>query len=270
MSTESAEPQRLTHPYRQIVRPGPEGHYTRSGCSAYIGDERYADEPRAFVRTYLLLEKDLHELFEFIEPADSNQAAYSMRTQILLTRACIEVEANAKSILAANKFDSIKQKDWTMRNAYFRLQASHHLAAYRVRIPDWRGAAQVRQPFKAWSGDEYAPLPWYRGYNRAKHDRAGALHEASFERLVDAVCGCLVLITAQFLNEDFSGASGMLLLDGPSDGFEESVSEYHLRVQPPDDFPEEEWYGFEGNAWRKLREEPDPFRRYDYDTVAGG
>lgn len=257
----------LPRPYRQIVRPGPDGSYKRSGCSAYIGDGRYRDgDPRAFIRAYLLLEKDLHELFEYIEPADANEPAFSMRCHALLTRACVEVEANAKSILRANKLDSIAVKDWNMRNAYFRLQASHHLASYRVKIPDWRGGSGVRQPFAAWGGSVFVSLPWYRAYNTTKHDRAGAFHEASFAAVVDAVCGCLVMITAQYLDEDFRGSSGYLLLDGPTDGFESSVSDY-LRVQLPDDFSETERYAFEGNAWANLADEPDPFDRFDFDAV---
>ena len=83
----------VTKPYYRTVRQLADGSYAHSGNGRYIEDARYANEPRRFTRAFLLIQKDLLELFNFIEPADQNLQTYSYKTHELLLRACIEIEA---------------------------------------------------------------------------------------------------------------------------------------------------------------------------------
>lgn len=66
---------------------------------AYIVDRSYAEFPEHYVRAFMLIQKDLQTLFEFIEPSDTNLVTYSHRTHALLIRTCIEIEANFKNLL---------------------------------------------------------------------------------------------------------------------------------------------------------------------------
>jgi hypothetical protein len=58
------------------------------------------------------MQKDLLELFDFIEPDDKNQDVYSYRIHARHMRAAIEVEANCKAILAEDGY--AKPSDWNM------------------------------------------------------------------------------------------------------------------------------------------------------------
>src|SRR5271165_1502201 len=53
--------------------------------------------------------------------------------------------------------------------------------------------------------------------------RFTAFSQATFEQMLDAVCGCLTILTAQFQHQDFSGQSGSLGTEGPGDGMEDAI-----------------------------------------------
>ena len=87
-------------------------------------DPRYAQDPEHYVRAYLLLQKDLEELFDYVEPSDQNLNCYSYRTHELLLRACVEVEANCKAILLENGYpkprDDMNRNDYIKHREWFR------------------------------------------------------------------------------------------------------------------------------------------------------
>jgi hypothetical protein len=62
----------------------------------------YAKTPEQYIRAFKILQKDFIELFDYIEPADRNNPAYSYRTHALLMRVCIEIDANFKAIFVEN------------------------------------------------------------------------------------------------------------------------------------------------------------------------
>lgn len=59
--------------YREIVA-GPNSGYSSWG---YIIDQEYAESPEHYVRAFLLLQKDIQTLFEYVEPSDQNLETYS-------------------------------------------------------------------------------------------------------------------------------------------------------------------------------------------------
>jgi hypothetical protein len=77
--------------------------------------------------------------------------------------------------------------------------------------------------------------------------------------MLDAVCGCVVILSAQFLGEDFSSQPSRLVTEGSNDGMEEAIGGY-FRVKYPQ-WPKSERYLFD---WRQLGKEPDPFLEYPY------
>lgn len=119
----------VSKPYRRTCRQFSDGHYTEGGRSMYIRHHRFAKSPGQYVRAFLLLSKDVHDLFDYIEPADKNLECYSYRIHALLLRTCVEVEANFRAILIEN--DYIKG-DMTMID-YRKVNVSHRFRRTRSR-----------------------------------------------------------------------------------------------------------------------------------------
>ena len=77
------------------------------------------------------------------------------------------------------------------------------------------------------------------------------------------MCGLVVLLSSQFLNEDFFPNVGCLALEGSPDGMESAVGDY-FRVKYPD-LDEKDRYDFE---WQKIKDNPDVIQCQDYNTMA--
>jgi hypothetical protein len=243
----------IMRPYRRNCRQFNDGSYANSGKSRYIEHPKYAKDPDKYIRPFLLIQKDLQKLFDYIEPSDTNLKCHSYRVHEILLRACIEVEANCKAILRENEYS--KGNNLDMRD-YVKINKSHRLSSYRVKIPYWDGTAGIRVPFNAWANNSL--LPWYQAYNSVKHNRHEDFKNASFEHATDAVCGLVVLLSSQFCTNDFGPSCGFLLLEGSN----QTIGDY-FQVEFPYDWPAEERYAFD---WNTLSQEPDPFQNFPYDS----
>ena len=129
---------------------------------------------------------------------------------------------------------------------YERIEKTHLLSCYEVKVPYWHGKKRFGRPFITWS--ENKKLPCYSAYNATKHDRYESFKEATFDNLIDACCSILVLLSAQFYTIDFVTGNSLLALGGPNDGMESAIGVY-FRVKFPNDWPEELRYDFN---WRDL------------------
>ena len=127
----------VMRPYRRTCQQFVDGKYTESGRWMYILHPKYAQSPEQYVRSFLLIQKDLQELFDYVEPADENLDSYSYRIQALLLRACIEVEANFKAIFKENRY-TVNERYWTIKD-YKKINTTHRLSSYQVAIPYWTG-----------------------------------------------------------------------------------------------------------------------------------
>ena len=94
----------LNRPYKRIIRQLKDDSYQNNGNGRYVEHPDYAESPQQYIRAFLLIQKDLHDLFDFIEPADKNLETFSYRIHELLVRTCIEIEANCKAILTENGY----------------------------------------------------------------------------------------------------------------------------------------------------------------------
>ncbi len=250
----------INRPYRRTCRQFVDGRYYEGGRWQYIIHPKFAQSPEHYVRAFLLLQKDLQDLFDFVEPADNNCPCYSYRIHSLLLRACIEVEANCKAILKENGYSKKKKGEdvYMNMNDYKKIDFTHRLSSYQVKVPYWNGIKGLRAPFLAWATGN--SLPWYDAYNATKHDRLYGFQIATFEHLIDACCGVLVLLSAQFGTNDFSPGTKRLALAGSNDGTESGIGDY-FRVKFPDDWPMNLRYEFD---WEILKHEQDPFQSFDY------
>lgn len=260
----------VTKPYILTVRPFKDGSYTGGAKDRYIHHVDYAQRPSNYIRSYLLLQKDLIELFNYIEPSDTNLQTYSFRIQELLVRTCIELEANFRAILELNEYSRAKQGKKLSIKDYYKINSSHYLSNYSVKLPYWSEnlITAIRTPFKQWGSPDNPESPWtlswYQAYNATKHDKANSLQLASFENLLDAFCGLVALITSQYLFEDFSPKPGALIINsGWNDGFDASIGDY-FRVALPRRIPVDERYDFD---WQTLAQESSPIQKFNYDTT---
>jgi len=245
----------IKKPFRRTVRQFKDGSYSEGGRWRYIRHSRFATEPEHYIRAFIVIQKDLIELFDFIEPSDTNLQCYSYRVHELFMRTCIEIEANFKAILSENGYT--RSGDWNMGD-YRKCEASHRLSSYEVKLPVWQGTQHTLRPFAAWASG--GSLGWYQDYNAAKHSRHGNFAKANFSNLLHAVAGLVSVLSAQFWTEDFSPSAGLLALEGSWDGLEGAVGGY-FRVKFPDDWPDPDRYEFD---WQTLEKDPDPFQSYSY------
>jgi|SRR5882672_2282579 len=248
----------VTKPYRRICRQFTNGSYSEGGRSKYIEHPKYAKSPEHYVRAFTVLLKDMQELFDYIEPADENLRCYSYRVHELLLRSCVEVEANCKAILTENGYTKVG--DMNMGD-YKKVNVSHRLSSYEVRMPFWHGKENMRKPFLPWATG--GGLPWYQAYNATKHDRHQSFSSATFEQMIDAMCGLVVLLSSQFYNRDFGPVDEAFLLEGGRDGMESSIGGY-FRIKYTSDWPPDDQYDFD---WQMLEKEADPFQEFDYSKI---
>jgi hypothetical protein len=248
----------VNRPYRRTCRQFVDGSYAEGGRWQYIVHPKFSQSPDHYVRAFLILLKDVQELFDYIEPADKNLVCYSYRIHSLLLRACVEVEANCKAILQENGYGRVG--DWNMTD-YKKIEKTHFLSSYEVKIPHWTGSSATRTPFATWSTG--GRLPWYQAYNTTKHDRHSAFEEATFLHLMDACCGLLVILSAQYWTIDFSPGNSLLASEGPGDGTESGIGGF-FRVKFPTNMPPDLRYDFD---WRRLQNDVDPFQSIDYSQV---
>lgn len=243
-------------PYRRTLRQHLDGTYAESGKWMYILHPRYAQSPSNYIRAFLLIQKDLIELFDFIEPADQNMPCYSYRIHALLLRTCVEVEANLRAILSENGYS--KQGNWNMKDDYSKVNESHRLSSYVVKIVNWHGECSERKPFVEWASA--GSLPWYSTYNSTKHNRHEKFSEATFDSLVTAVSGLAALMAAQFYNHEYSFGGTLLCDSGVDDGFDSGIGDV-FRIRFPNDWLMEERYEFN---WQEMENDPDPFQSFAY------
>jgi len=167
------------------------GYY---GVDEYIKDPKYAEKSWEYIKAFELIQKDLINIFDFIEPSEENLTCYSFRIHELFLRSCVEIEANFKAILKANSYVKKKEEYWNMGD-YEILANTHNLASYTVKVPYSHDVWATRKPFAEWPNEK---LPWYGGYNAIKHSRVEHFTQSNLGNLLDAVCGLLVILSAQF------------------------------------------------------------------------
>jgi hypothetical protein len=245
----------VTKPFFRTSRQLVDGSYENAGHGRYVSDPRFAISGPQYVRAFLLIQKDLLELFDYIEPSDQNLECYSYRIHELHIRACIEIEAQCKAILLENNYvNPNKSPEWWNIADYRELNATHHLSTYQIRMPLWHGSKNVRKPFDAWTN--LGSLTWYQAYNEAKHDRHNNFPKSNFEALISSVSGLVALLSAQFIRFDFQPGVLGIGYGAPDDGFQTAIGGY-FHVKFPDDWPSDDRYSFD---WETLQVDLNPFQ----------
>jgi len=249
----------VNKPYKRTIRQLVDDSYSNSGNSDYIDHHDYAKSPEKFIRSFLLIQNDIKKLFEYVEPVDKNKEAYSYRIHELFVRVCIEVEANCRAILCENGYK--KEAKYLNMGDYRLIEKTHRLSKYKVVLPRWEGKLGSYNPFREWAKEE--ELHWYDHYHSIKHDIHTNFKHANIKNLIEATCGLVALLSAQFLNKDFSSEPGSLEIENLSDGMKSSVGGYFLVDYP--DWDRKDRYNFE---WQSIKNEPNIIQCHDYNSMA--
>jgi hypothetical protein len=146
----------------------------------------------------MALRYQLELIFRAVHPAPANFGAFGHDIRNLLILAATEVEAHWKGILAANGVRANNTHD------YVKLADVLQLGAYGIRLPFYPWLDVVK-PFEVWrpSTTPTRDLGWYDAYQAVKHDRENHFERATLINAIHAVCGCAVLLFAQFGTHGF-------------------------------------------------------------------
>lgn len=181
------------------------------------------------------LREQLERIFRVVQPAPQNFDAYGHEIRNLLLLAATEVESHCKGVLKANG----RIADNT--NEYVKLAAAMKLDEYAVRLPFYPWLDPVR-PFQGWSHlDPTKSLPWYAAYHAVKHNRESEFEKGTLLRALEGVCGCAVMLFAQFGTHGFHYReqinSFFELAEAPKWDVSEVYAQPHAVIQVPKPYP---------------------------------
>jgi hypothetical protein len=254
----------LEKPYYRCYRPN-----IKETNLEYLRDNRNVKNPHDYIRKLEILYSQLEKIFEYVEPEDSNGDTYSIQLSSMLLDICTTIEANFRSIMDKNGYKKNPNishekdiKSWNI-NDYYKVNISHHLSSYEIKIPFWKGINNIRKPYEIWESSKNSPQ-WYQSFNHVKHNMIDKFSEATLNNVIDAFCGLVVLISAQFFDEE-------ILIDNQATvfgnyGYTEE-REYRDSIKTPfllkfpTDWSEDEKYDFE---WKDIKDEKASFEKYPY------
>ena len=255
----------LAKPYYRIARP-------KAFIPNYVMDFRYAPDRRQLSRAYINIEKELRNIFNYVEPDESNLKTFSFELYSLLLRACTEVELNCKLIMEANGATP-QGRHFTM-NDYKKIEKASQLSKYTVKFRNWRqrntSSGELEYlprefcPFQNFAPAINKSPDWYEDYNLVKHNREKNLEKANLENCMNAVAGILILLYSQFGSQciETYGIGGIAW---------NTIGAYELHfdadvifsIYPPQvtDWPDDELYDFK---WEDISSDSQPFDRFQF------
>lgn len=242
----------LSSPYYRIYRKNLFGKNTDD---QYCLDKRYADDRFVLCNAFRIIEEDLREIFEFIEPTEKNGNIYSHRLFELLMKCATEVENNCKNILVANGYR--KANDLNIKD-YFKVEKATNLSKYKIRLNIWSPKPRIFQPFKAWM-NTYA-LTWYQHYNNVKHSRSTCFQEANLVNVLNAATAVMGLLFAQFHNFAFNPYHDNNSYNIDSAGFL-STDDSLMSIKPYENWSKKKSYNFD---WNTVKMTSAPFQKFPF------
>lgn len=244
----------ISKPYYRIFRPG--------AVTSFIADSRYCNEVNNMHRSLKLLEYDLKQIFQFIEPHDENLGVFSNRLYELLLRACTEFEANAKAILIANGY--IPKGNFEIKD-YRKLNNATKLSEYEVTIHYWNPSPKVLIPFSSWKHTHC--LKWFQAYNDVKHNRLSQFNNASLDNVINALAGVYTILYAQIdFHADIGlfkpGFTTMLSIDADNVSTNPMINDSIITIKRPSTWDNNSRYQFD---WNALKQEAEPFQKFNFN-----
>ena len=229
----------LQKPYKRIWRP-----FINSGSCDHLINSEVAEDWVNLSQAYILIEKELLEIFEFIEPHYNHNDVYSHKTYILLLKAATEFEANCKKILMINGYTK-DERSLTIKD-YKKLNHPMRLSEYEASTSIGGKTFGPFSPFKIWDNGS---LEWYRDYNSVKHSRQEMFYLANLKNVLDAVSGLLIILVAQFhIHALGNNSSRSHLSIEKSDRMVMDFNNSIFKISTPPKWPSEEKYNFQWSS----------------------
>lgn len=242
----------VSRPYYRVFRHG------QDVFGEYVFHSRYADNRQTLIKAFYLIQQDLVEIFEYIEPSKHNESVYSHRIYELFLRACTEFETNCKSILGANRYKCLHTPNHKQLNIidFHEIEIFTRLSGYELKLEIYHPTVLKLQPFKDWENSHF--LDWYQSYNLVKHDRYKNFKQANFGNLLKAVGGLYCVLFSQFGVQVLSPYNKVISFNSDDEHFIYDTASV-FGVKPFDAWPATDVYHFD---WNKLQKEADPFVAY--------
>lgn len=175
----------------------------------------------------IALRYQLESMLRVVHPVAPNFAAFGHEFRNVLIIAATEVEAQWKGVLKANG------KNGKNTSNYVLLADALKLREFSIRLPFYPWLDPIR-PFDSWYHSETPTkkLPWYDDYQAVKHDRENEFARATLLNALKAVCGCAVMLFAQFGRHGFH--------------YREEINSFFEIASAPVWHPSECYFGVEG------------------------
>lgn len=151
---------------------------------------------------FLLLEKDLIEIFDYVEPESSNFSTFGPNILKLFLSVCSEIDAVFKDL------EKVVDPDCeALRGSRPNIDDHCKFVCEKVRARfngaevGYSGSSIKCEPWRSWfedppsegeESDRGRNPQWWRAYNKVKHNRAEYYELANLGNLVDAFAGLLV------------------------------------------------------------------------------
>ena len=116
----------------------------------------------------------MEDVFETVEPSQSNLTAYGHKIREILLLAAMEVEASWAAVLKVNNHPGSRFST----NDYVKLLQPMLLDSFKLTLRSYPKFPAII-PFKGWNPQSPTKsLDWYDAYNQTKHDREAHLSTA--------------------------------------------------------------------------------------------
>lgn len=250
-------------PYFRIYRPFSENVNIDNPLLYYAEDERYCKERKQLIRMYKMLQAQVIDTFQYVEPVEANKSVYSLRYHQLYLNICAEIETNFRGILKANGYGRGNEKSWNIKDDFFKTNSALKLHGYKLEsfFYEISNCSGANQPFERWSNSY--ELTWYQDHNSVKHNRTTDYHNASLLNVVTALAGLYILLYSQFgILVDTITSYGIMTLVISGNSFltlETNNMGYNFIQKPT--WGEQEKYGFE---WDTIKTNDSPFQKFAF------
>ena len=152
---------------------------------------------------YLLLEDDLQEILEYIEPCNENFQTFGPKLAKLLLSAGSEIDVAFKDLIKIRDPKALSAHDTNANMNLYRKFAHDNLRRefYAVEIGIAR-SQYACTPWDTWwdfseEGDPIPKdnaLPWWTAYNNVKHHRTENYNQATLGNVLEAMAALFMLI----------------------------------------------------------------------------
>jgi len=226
---------------------------------------------------YKILQSQVIETFQYIEPVSDNKDTYSLRYHQLYGNICAEIETNFRGILKANGYARVDDKGrtvdearWAIDRDFFKVNSALKLHEYEIESSCCEisnSSTDTTKPFDQWSAiintGLHVPLPWWRDHNAVKHYRSADFKRANLKNVLTALAGLYILLSAQFgfLVDSVTNKSVMQAMTTGGEWITVTNNEMGYMFKQTPTWSDPEKYDFD---WNLIKASNSPFDMYQF------